>query len=211
MSEGMIPVIRHSDAETHLIERLRAGDASAVGDLAHHYGPKIHQLALRYMKNKEDAEEVTQDVLLKVFRKIDAFRGDSARRQRTASRSTPRCRSQLEVQPPGRSVGRRGAAGAASDAVVRPMLRPPTGRRWATRRSACAAREQLAEAMKDLPPIHRVPVVLRDLQGLSTEEASAVLNVKSQTLKSRLHRGRLILRQRLAAFGGGLTLYPAAS
>ena len=72
-------------------------------------------------------------------------------------------------------------------------------------------REQLAEAMKDLPPIYRVPVVLRDLQGLSTEEASALLNVKSQTLKSRLHRGRLILRQRLAAFGGGLTLSPAST
>ena len=68
-------------------------------------------------------------------------------------------------------------------------------------------RQRLAEAMKDLPPIYRVPVVLRDIEGLSTEEASAVLNVKTQTLKSRLHRGRLILRQRLADFAGGLSLH----
>ena len=49
--------------------------------------------------------------------------------------------------------------------------------------------------------------MFRDLQGLTTEEASAVLQVKDQTLKSRLHRGRLILRQRLADFAGGLSLH----
>jgi RNA polymerase sigma-70 factor (ECF subfamily) len=50
-------------------------------------------------------------------------------------------------------------------------------------------------------------VVLRDIHGLSTEEASAVLRVKDQTLKSRLHRGRLILRDRLAEFADGLSLH----
>ena len=52
-----------------------------------------------------------------------------------------------------------------------------------------------------------MPVILRDIQGLSTEEASAVLKVKPQTLKSRLHRGRLILRERLADFAGGVMLH----
>jgi RNA polymerase sigma-70 factor (ECF subfamily) len=68
-------------------------------------------------------------------------------------------------------------------------------------------RRRLVKAVLELPAIYRAPVVLRDLQGLTTEEASAVLNVKDQTLKSRLHRGRLILRQRLADFAGGLTLH----
>ena len=54
--------------------------------------------------------------------------------------------------------------------------------------------------------LSRAPVLLRDVQGLSTEEASAVLGVKTQTLKSRLHRGRLILRERLGDFADGLTL-----
>jgi RNA polymerase sigma-70 factor (ECF subfamily) len=52
-----------------------------------------------------------------------------------------------------------------------------------------------------------VPVVLRDLQGMSTEEASEVLQVKTQTLKSRLHRGRTFLRERLQEFAGGLSLH----
>ena len=70
--------MRQADAERQLIGRMQGGDGSAVTDLASTYGPRIHQLALRYVKNWEDAEEVTQDVLLKVYRKIDAFRGDAA-------------------------------------------------------------------------------------------------------------------------------------
>ena len=61
-----------------LIARLRARDESAVADLDAVYRSRIQQLALRYMKNPEDAEEVAQDVMLKVYRKIDAFRGDAA-------------------------------------------------------------------------------------------------------------------------------------
>ena len=70
--------MRDTAGERELIGRMQAGDMSAVADLSTTYGARIHQLAFRYMKNWEDAEEVTQDVLMKVFRKIDAFRGDAA-------------------------------------------------------------------------------------------------------------------------------------
>ena len=68
-------------------------------------------------------------------------------------------------------------------------------------------RTSLIEALTHLPEVYRTPVILRDIQGLSTEEASAVLRVKPQTLKSRLHRGRLILRQHMGDFAGALTLH----
>src|SRR5256885_16206222 len=61
-----------------LLSRLQSGDERALSDLADAYGTKIYQLAFRYLRNKEDAEEVTQDVLYKVYRKVGAFRGDSA-------------------------------------------------------------------------------------------------------------------------------------
>jgi RNA polymerase sigma-70 factor (ECF subfamily) len=70
-------------------------------------------------------------------------------------------------------------------------------------------RQRVFRAILALPAIYRAPVVLRDIQGMSTEEASAMLHVKDQTLKSRLHRGRLILRKQLADFAGGLTLHHA--
>src|SRR5437867_4017725 len=71
-------------------------------------------------------------------------------------------------------------------------------------------RRRVFRAILALPAIYRAPVMLRDIQGLSTEEASAMLRVKDQTLKSRLHRGRLILRKQLADFAGGLTLHRPA-
>src|SRR6516164_7009540 len=65
-------------SDNDLLERLKAGDEEAMAELAETYSSKIYQLAFRYLRNKEDAEEVTQDVLFKVYRKVGAFRGDAA-------------------------------------------------------------------------------------------------------------------------------------
>src|SRR5947199_1495607 len=65
---------KHDD----LLARLKSGEEGALADLADAYGAKIYQLAFRYLRNKEDAEEITQDVLFKVYRKVAAFRGDAA-------------------------------------------------------------------------------------------------------------------------------------
>jgi RNA polymerase sigma-70 factor (ECF subfamily) len=71
-------------------------------------------------------------------------------------------------------------------------------------------RARLVSALTRLPEIYRVAVLLRDIQGLSTEEASAAMGVNTQTLKSRLHRGRLMLRGELSEFAAGLAMRSAA-
>lgn len=198
-------------SDTALIERLQAGDDAAVAELAREYGTRIHQLALRYTRNKEDAEEVVQDVLLKVRDKIDAFRGDAALSSWIYRITFNTAMSRLRSTRSARHY-------EVSDEV-------PMGDDGATRTSEPAdwsnlgddsvhraeLRDALRVAVAELPAIYRAPVILRDLRGLSTEEASRRLNVKDQTLKSRLHRGRLILRERLAAFAGGLSLHHAAT
>ena len=198
--------------DTALIERLQAGDDSAVAELARLYGARVFQLAMRYTRNKEDAEEIVQDVLLKVRDKIDAFRGDAALSswiyRITFNTAMSRLRStrstrlhELPDEPIG--VNEDGSlrvhepadwSNLGDDAVFRLELR-----------------DALREAVAALPAIYRAPVILRDLRGLSTEEASRQLRVKDQTLKSRLHRGRLILREQLAAFAGGLSLHDATA
>ena len=60
-----------------LLRRLCDGDESAVADLAREYGPRIRRMALRYLRNAEDAEEITQDVLFKTVEKVADFRGDA--------------------------------------------------------------------------------------------------------------------------------------
>src|SRR5688572_16426823 len=64
--------------DRRVVARLQAGEDDAVRQLAEQYSQRIYQMALRHMKNPEDAEEVTQDVLMKVYRKVDRFRGDAA-------------------------------------------------------------------------------------------------------------------------------------
>jgi RNA polymerase sigma-70 factor, ECF subfamily len=199
----------HAQGERELIGRMQAGDPAAVADLASAYGPRIHQLAFRYMKNWEDAEEVVQDVLMKVHRKIDAFRGDAALSswiyRITFNTAMSRLRS-----------GRRARAAAEQPRTeTTPADAAPASWQEPADWSSLAddqvlrreMRERLLRALTFLPEVYRIPVLLRDIQGLSTEEASAVLRVKPQTLKSRLHRGRLILREHLTDFAGGLALH----
>jgi RNA polymerase sigma-70 factor, ECF subfamily len=206
-------IMREPKADDVLLARLQAGDETALRDLAEAYGSRIHQLAFRYLRNKEDAEETTQDVLFKVYRKVGAFRGDAAlsswiyritfnaamSRLRTGKFQRSRIDDTPATSSSGDDVLNAGAEIAdwsdlADEQVFRSQLR-----------------RRVFRAILALPAIYRAPVMLRDIQGMSTEEASALLRVKDQTLKSRLHRGRLILRKQLADFAGGLALHHATA
>ena len=191
--------------ERELIDRMQAGDSSAVADLSAVYGARIHQLAFRYMKNWEDAEEVTQDVLMKVFRKIDAFRGDAALSSWIYRITFNTAMSRLRTGRVGRAADQqRPDSGGTVTSQSDPADWSTLADDHVLRREM---REQLIAALTTLPEVYRTPVVLRDIQGMSTEEASQVLHVKPQTLKSRLHRGRLILREAMSQFAGGVALH----
>ena len=192
-------------AEQELIGRMQAGDSTAVTELGSTYGPRIHQLAFRYLKNWEDAEEVTQDVLTESPPKdrcVPRRRGvvfvdlsDHVQHGHVAAAERPVQRARTKSRrprtwPSAAAIEPADWSSLADDQVLRAEMR-----------------NRLIEALTHLPKVYRVPVILRDIQGLSTEEASAVLRVKPQTLKSRLHRGRLILREHLGEFAGGIALH----
>lgn len=199
-----------SELDHELLERLQRREEGAADQLATVYGPMILQLAFRYMKSWEDAEEIAQDVMMKVIRRIDAFRGDSAlsswiyritfntamSRLRNSKHSRPLevLQSDLATSTATEPFDVPDWSGLGDEAVMRSELR-----------------QALARALTELPDVYRVPVVLRDIQGLSTAEASQVLNVKTQTLKSRLHRGRTMLRERLGVFSDGLAMHRQAA
>ena len=199
--------------ERILLTRLRAGDDEALLEVAGAYGSKIFQLAFRYLKNKEDAEEITQDVLYKVYRNVGAFRGDAAlsswiyRITFNAAMSRLRTAQYQRTQAEDRETMIADADESAGHACREVAD-------WSDMADEGVLRSQLRRRVfreiQALPEIYRAPVMLRDIQGMSTEEASAMLRVKDQTLKSRLHRGRLILRKQLADFAGGLTLHRPA-
>ena len=192
-----------------LLARLQAGDESALRDLAEAYGSKIYQLAFRYLRNKEDAEEVMQDVLYKVYRKVGAFRGDAALSSWIYRITFNAAMSRLRTAKYQRTQNDELSMTVVDGDEAAPARREIAD--WSDLADERVFRSQLRRkvfsAILALPAIYRAPVMLRDIQGMSTEEASELLRVKDQTLKSRLHRGRLILRKQLADFAGGLTLH----
>jgi RNA polymerase sigma-70 factor (ECF subfamily) len=202
-------LMRRAPTEDGFVERLRRKDEGAIAELVSTYRPKILNMAIRYLKNREDAEEVAQDVLVKVYQKIADFRGDaslsswiyriafntvmSRLRGAKALRATmptpgPSLHDSEREEPPRRDTA--DWSDLADERILRRQMR-----------------DRLMRAVQALPPMYRVPVILRDLQGLTTEQASRQLSLKDETLKSRLHRGRLMLRQQLADFADGVSLH----
>jgi RNA polymerase sigma-70 factor (ECF subfamily) len=194
-----------------LLARLQSGDEQALADLAEAYSSKIYQLAFRYLRNKEDAEEVTQDVLFKVYRKVGEFRGDAALSSWIYRITFNAAMSRLRTAQYQRTQAEERRDASSDVESIGAPARAPDVADWTDLADEHVLRSQLRErvyrAILALPAIYRAPVMLRDIQGMSTEEASAMLKVKDQTLKSRLHRGRLILRKQLADFAGGLSLH----
>jgi RNA polymerase sigma-70 factor, ECF subfamily len=187
------------DADGVLLEALRRQDPSAAEQLVATFGNRAYRLALGITRNPADAEEVVQDAFCKVIRKVDTFRGDSAFRSwlyRVVSnaacekvRSTARRRAGIsldEVLPSFRANGEHG------ESIVdwSPAVDDPARR--------IELRIALTAAMAELPADYHTVVLWHDAEGLSPAEIASTLGLSVATVKSRLHRGRLFLRKRLA-------------
>jgi RNA polymerase sigma-70 factor, ECF subfamily len=188
------------DADAPLLEALRRQDPSAAEQLVATFGNRAYRLALGITRNPADAEEVVQDAFCRVIRKVDTFRGDSAFRSwlyRVVSnaacekvRSTARRRAGTmsldEVLPSFRIDGEH----AESIVDWSPAVDDPARR--------VELRVALTAAMADLPADYHTVVLWHDAEGLSPAEIAATLGLTVASVKSRLHRGRLFLRKRLA-------------
>jgi RNA polymerase sigma-70 factor (ECF subfamily) len=164
----------------------------------HDYAPRVYNLARRMLGNDADAEDVTQDVLLQVVRKLDTFRGESAfptwlhrvtvnaalaHRRKRAQSPDHRIPDPLEsILDDGHHAG-----------PVRPWSVAPDQR--ALDRET---HELIERAIARLPETYRDAYVLADVEGLSNAEIGDVLGLSVAAVKSRLHRARLLMRDALA-------------
>jgi len=188
-------------AESGLIERLRQGDTQALEALMTRYSGRVYRLAFGITRNEADAEEIVQDVFLTLFRKIDTFEERSVLGtwiyRVTANASLIKRRGkrvELEVH--------------LEDYLPRFL---EDGHREGDRDFLCAdwsqkpdevaqaveTRAVLTQALERLPDTYRAVVLLRDLEGLSNEEVAEVLGESVASVKSRLHRARMALREQL--------------
>ena len=188
-----------AEAEVKLIERLRAQDPSVVEILMRQYSTKIYRVAFGITKSHGDAEEVVQDVFLTLFRKGDSFEGRSAlgtwlyRVAANAALIKRRGkRAEVEVSledylPTFKADGHREGDRALllADWSATPERELLSGE----------AREILEEGLALLPEHYRAILVLRDVEELSNEEVAEVLGESIASVKSRLHRARMALRE----------------
>jgi RNA polymerase sigma-70 factor, ECF subfamily len=189
-----------ADRDTTLVERLREGVPGAAEELVDTYGDRVYRLAVRITGSASDAEEVAQDALWSVSRKIDSFRGDSAFGswiyRITANAAYQKLRGGRAAR---HEISWHDLAPAMDDKGH--SIEPPMDWSPRLRDPAMEAelRTALREAIDQLPGEYRAPLLLRDVEGLSTLEVAEALRLKPATVKSRVHRARLFLRKRLEA------------
>ena len=187
--------------EQELIQRLKAGDEVALEELMAQYETKVFGLALNLTRKREDAEEVLQDVFLTVIQKVGTFR-EEAKLSSWIYRITTntalmklRKRPKIQTIPLEEELG----PGMTEEGVIAEPVKD-----WTRLPPEELDRKELAQrieqAVGQLPPEYRSVFVLRDIEGLSAEEACEVLDLSVAALKSRLHRARLFMRKQLADY-----------
>lgn len=162
------------------------------------YAPRIYHLARRMLGNDADAEDVTQEVLLLVIRKLDTFRGEAA---------FPTWLHRVTVNAA--LAHRRKRASREDHELADPLDRfpgdgfhPGTVNRWSVGPEQLALDRETQRLIKDaiakLPPLYRDVYVLADVEGLPNSEIGDLLGLSLPAVKSRLHRARLLMRDALA-------------
>jgi RNA polymerase sigma-70 factor (ECF subfamily) len=174
------------DTETGLVARARAGDMDAFEQLAGAHADRLFAVLLRLLSNRSEAEDVTQEVMLRAWRGIGRFNGRSlffTWLYRIAINEANRSLEKSSRRPMSVSIDAE-ALWVPADAEDGP----------ARRLEQAELRQALSKALADLPPDYRTAIVLRDVEGLSTQQAAEIVGVGEAAFKSRLHQARLRVR-----------------
>lgn len=188
---------REREADEAILAAVQAGDPRAFDRFVERFGNRIYAFGIRMCGHREDAEDVFQETLITVFRKIQTLREPGALTtwlyrivangcltRRRKSKFAPVAELSLEDLLP---------MGGVEDGPVLPEGDGPVEALYRNELS-----HALEKAVRDLPPDYRVIWLMRDVEGLSTEETAQALGLGISNVKMRLHRARLALRRDLA-------------
>jgi len=184
------------DPESDLIARARSGDPDAFAELVGAHADRVYAALRRFGLDGGEAEDVAQEVFVRAWRGLASF-------QERAQLSTWLYRiafneAQRRLSRRGPPLAERDSEGESSvEAIAEASNLGPEARALDSEFEAV-----LERALSELPVEWRAAVVLRDIEGLSTEDASAVVGVRQAAFKSRLHRGRMRLRSLLEPYLG---------
>ncbi len=203
-----IPPLASADAgpvveehpDVRLVNLAKAGDVHAFETLVKQYDRQVFRIAQHITQNREDAEDVVQDAFLKAYEKLNQFQGNSKFYTWLVRIAVNESLMRLRKRRTGRMVS------IDEDVETEDGSMPRELADWGPSPEQQYGQSELAEILKKtvngLPPGFRVVFVLRDVEGLSTEETAESLGLSIPAVKSRLLRARLQLRERLNRYFG---------
>jgi RNA polymerase sigma-70 factor, ECF subfamily len=185
---------RRTDSDIALVRRAQQGESQAFADLFHAHKAKIYSICLRMTNNTAQAEDLTQDAFLQVFRKLSTFKGNSALSTwlyRIAVNTVlmhfrKKALKQVSLDEP-----------SSHDAS---MVRREYGSRD-SRLSGSVDRITLTRAIRDLPTGYRTIFLLHEVEGYEHQEIAKILKCSVGNSKSQLHKAKLRIREYLAEPG----------
>jgi RNA polymerase sigma-70 factor (ECF subfamily) len=188
------------DDEAQLVSAAKAGDVSAFEELVNRYERKIFRLGMNITQNREDAEDVMQDAFLKSYLNLDRFQGESRFYTWLVRIAVNEALMKLRKRRP-KQVSLDEPLTEEDDSLFREIedWGPSPEQRFAQ----TELNEILTQVIGDLEPIFRVVFLLRDVEGISTEETAQIVGISVAAVKSRLLRARLKLRQKLNKYFRG--------
>ncbi len=191
--------LTHLEDEAVLVEEARKGNGQAFVTLMKQYDRRIYRLALSFLRNAADAEDVLQDVTLKAFTHLGGFRGDSRFFSWVARIATNECLMRLNRGRPRQHVSLDEPAGGEDGSVL-----PLEIEDWReTPEKACLKSELqaiVAQGMEKLDSKMRTVFLLRDVEQFSIEETAQMLGISAAAVKTRLFRARLRMREHMNAY-----------
>jgi len=186
------------DDDLAAIERASAGDGAAFEALVRKYQGWVFTLAYRMLGDRADAEESAQEIFLKAYRALPRFERKSKFSTWLYSIATNHCLNQLESRrrrPRFQEIGGSVRAQGNPSPLVEAIVDPTPGPEQALEQDDM--RRLVQRHLFDLTPEHRTVLVLRDIQGLAYGEIGELLGLAPGTVRSRLHRARMELKDRL--------------
>jgi RNA polymerase sigma-70 factor (ECF subfamily) len=179
-----------------MIAAVLAGEIQLYHDLVRPYERSVYVMALSYMKNREDAEDVAQEAFLRAFRKLASFRAESKFSTWLISITINEARTRLRRQ----ALVRMEPLDQLPDEDK--GISPALLRDWREIPSEAVERDEvrvlIQRAVEQLPEIYRQVFLLRDVEELTINETAEALNISIPTVKVRLHRARMMLQKQLA-------------
>jgi len=184
--------------ELALVQAAKRGDDSAFEELVRRYDRNVFRIAQHITQNREDAEDVVQDAFLKAYGNLHQFQGQSKFYTWLVRIAVNEALMKLRRRRPERTVSLDEDVKTEDDSLPREVAD------WSPNPEQLYGTSELGDILKKtiqgLSPGFRTVFVLRDVEGLSTEETAEMLNLSVPAVKSRLLRARLQLRERLSRY-----------